>query len=67
MMIIIITMPLNRCTALLPSPTFGCPQCGFPLCGQVNIIIIGVKNMIIIMIIIIFMVMMTMPRTVWEV
>ena len=60
-------MPLNRCTALLPSPTFGCPQCGFPLCGQVNIIIIGVKNIIIIMIIIIFMVMMTMPRTVWEV
>merc|ERR1711990_637289 len=23
-----------ECTALLPSPTFGCPQCGFPLCGQ---------------------------------
>ena len=67
-MIIIITMPLNRCTALLPSPTFGCPQCGFPLCGQVDIIIIGVNNILMIMIMmIIIILMMIMPRTVWEV
>ena len=33
--ILIVIVVVPRCMAYLPSPSFGCPHCGFPLCGQV--------------------------------